>query len=97
MAVSREAVVARLRHAQPILKAEFPLRRMALFGSVARGEQSTSSDIDILVDVDPSIGLGFVSLADRLEEILGQRVDLVSSRAVSPAMRRSVDSDLIEI
>ena len=55
---------------------------MALFGSWSRNEQTETSDVDILVDVDPSIGLRFVALAERLESLLDQHVDVVSSRAV---------------
>jgi len=42
--------------------------------------------VDILVDVDPTIGLGFVTLAERLEEVLGLPVDLVSRRAIKPSL-----------
>ena len=55
------------------------------------------SDVDILVEVDPAIGLGFVSLADELERRLQQRVDLVSSRAVRPNRRRLIEPDLIYV
>ena len=79
------------------MQSEFPLRRLALFGSYARGTQiSGKSDVDILVEVDPSIGLGFVSLAERLEEILGQRVDLVSRRAIKPSLWRRIEPELID-
>jgi len=44
---------------------------MALFGSYARGDQQAGSDVDILVEVDPSIGLDFVTLAERIEKLLG--------------------------
>ena len=53
--------------------------------------------MDILVEVDPSIGLGFVSLADELERRLQQKVDLVSSRAVKPNRRRLIEPDLIYV
>ena len=79
---SRENILERLRTIKPILQQEFPRHRMALFGSWARDEQTETSDVDILVDVDPSIGLRFVTLAERLEALLDQHVDLVSSRAV---------------
>ena len=45
----------------------FKVRRMALFGSYARGEHGPDSDVDILVDIDPSVGLEFVSLAEQIE------------------------------
>jgi len=60
-------------------------------------EASDTSDIDLLVDVDPSIGLQFVELADRLETILGHKVDLISTRALKPSLRRLVEAELIDV
>jgi len=70
---------------------------MALFGSYARGDQREGSDVDILVDVDPSIGLKFISLADELERLLGEPVGLVSSRAVGARMRPVLEADCVEV
>jgi predicted nucleotidyltransferase len=62
MVATREEILSRLREAKQRLQAEFPVRRLALFGSFARRTQvSGQSDIDILVEVEPSIGLGFVT------------------------------------
>ena len=49
----------------------YGLKRLALFGSYAREDQREDSDVDILVEIEPSIGLGFVELADRIEDVLG--------------------------
>lgn len=70
---------------------------MALFGSWARNEQTETSDVDILVEVDPSIGLRFVTLAERLESILAKHVDLVSSRALKPSLLRQIQTELIDV
>ena len=70
---------------------------MALFGSVVRGEATEASDIDILVEVDPSIGLGFVTLAERLEQLLGHRVDLVSRRAIKPSLWAQIEPELLDV
>lgn len=70
---------------------------MALFGSYARGEQRADSDVDILVEVDPSIGLEFVTLAERIEQLLGVSVDLVSSRAVSSKAMELIGPELIYV
>ena len=94
---SRQNILKRLRTIKPILQQEFPLRRMALFGSWARDEQTETSDVDILVEVDPSIGLQFVTLAERLEALLDQRVDLVSSRAVKPGLLKQIEAELIDV
>ena len=94
---SRQEILERLRTSKPALKQEFPLHRIALFGSWARDEQTETSDVDILVDVDPSIGLRFVTLAERLEALLGQHVDLVSRRAVKPGFRKKIEAELIDV
>ena len=88
---SRDEVMTILRQARHDLQARFPITRIALFGSYARGDQHEESDVDILVDVDPSIGLKFVSLAEELERLLGEPVELVSSRAVGPRTKPVLD------
>jgi uncharacterized protein len=93
----RQIILERLRTIKPALQQEFPLRRLALFGSWARDEQTDTSDVDILVDVDPSIGLRFVTLAERLELLLEQHVDLVSSRAVKPNLLKQIEAELIDV
>ena len=93
----REDILDRLRSIKPALQQEFPLRRIALFGSWARNEQTATSDVDILVEVDPSIGLRFVSLAERLESVLEHHVDLVSSRAVKPSLLRQIQAEIIDV
>ena len=93
----REDILDLLRNIKPALQQEFPLRRIALFGSWARNEHTETSDVDILVDVDPSIGLRFVTLAERLESLLEQHVDLVSSRAVKPNLLKEIQAELIDV
>jgi predicted nucleotidyltransferase len=70
-----------------------PVLNAYLFGSFARNEADTLSDIDILVDLDYSqkIGLQFIQMRIDLERILGNKVDLVSSRALSPYIRPIVE------
>lgn len=73
---------------QPVLKAY-------LFGSQARGEATTESDIDILLELDYSqkIGLKFVQIKLDLEELLGEKIDLVSSNGLSKHIKPIVDSE----
>jgi predicted nucleotidyltransferase len=84
MVRSRDEILAVLRSLKPELSRRFGVREISLFGSFARGEEKDSSDVDLLVDVDPTIGLRFVSLADFLEKALGRKVDLVSTRSLRP-------------
>ena len=94
---SREEVMNILRQARHDLQARFSITRIALFGSYARGDQHEGSDVDLLVDVDPSIGLKLISLAEELERLLGEPVELVSSRAVGPRMKPVLEADCVEV
>ncbi len=82
---------------KPDLGRRFGVRDLALFGSFARGAETDRSDIDILVDVDPAIGLDFVTLADKLEEALGRPVDLISTRALRPRHMDAIRPEALHV
>jgi len=60
--------------------------RLALFGSVLRGEASPESDVDLLVEFAPGEKSfdRFMALADLLEALFGRHVELVTPEALSP-------------
>lgn len=93
----RETILKCLRAGLPELRREFPLRRLALFGSIVRGGATPESDIDILAEVEPSIGLRFVTLAERLEALTHCKIDLVSRRAIRPSLWKFIEPDLIDV
>ncbi len=94
---TREQVLETLAQNKAGLMRRFKLRRIALFGSYARNQQGPGSDVDILVDVDPSIGLDFVVLADTAEDLLGLPAHVVSTRAVSPENMKEISRDLTDV
>ncbi len=96
MKMKKEEILERLRREKPRLFKKYPLHRLALFGSYARDEQTQISDVDIMADVEPTIGLKFVSLAEELEEILNCKVDLVSSRAIKSSLMQNIERELID-
>ena len=63
---------------------QFRIKNLAVFGSLARNEQTKDSDLDILVEFDQSVGIEFIDLANYLESILKIRVDLVSRNGIEP-------------
>jgi uncharacterized protein len=93
---TKEQILATLRAQHALLSGSYPIRRLALFGSWARGDAREDSDVDVLVEVDPSIGLRFVELGDQLERALGRRVDLVSRRAIKPSLWKRIEPELID-
>jgi len=73
-----------------------PVKRAYLFGSAARGEQGSESDVDILVDLDYEAGadfFAFIDMQEKLTEILGTRVDLVSSNGLSSHIKPRIDQE----
>ncbi len=92
-----EEILNILRREKPALQSRFKVKSIGLFGSYARSEQTKASDVDILVDVDPSIGLDFVTLAAKLEEAVGLPVELVSRRAVKPRHLKVIEQDLLNV
>ena len=69
------------RIAVPIAK-QYGVKKLALFGSYARGEQSAESDIDFLIDKGRIRGLQFFGFANALEDKFGKSVDLLSYGAI---------------
>ena len=94
---TREEIVRSLAEHKADLASRFKVRDLALFGSYSRGDAKPDSDVDILVDVDPSIGLDFVSLAAEIETFLGTKVDLISRRAVKSRHMRAIRGELIHV
>lgn len=73
-------------------------RDVRVFGSVARGEDTEASDIDLLVDLDDGVGLvALAGLKRELTEMLGVNVDVVPARALKPALRDDVLAEAIPL
>lgn len=67
--------------------------RAAVFGSVARGEARADSDVDVLVELDSDAGLtllDYAALQRRLEEIIGEPVDMANRKTLKPLLRQNI-------
>lgn len=81
----------------PILKSR-GVKRAAIFGSFARGEQKKKSDVDLLVQFKKRISLlDLVGLKMDLEEKLNREVDVVEFGAVDKRFKKSIFEDKVEI
>jgi predicted nucleotidyltransferase len=67
-------------------------RRLGLFGSQVRGEASSHSDLDFLVEFEPGAKTfdGYMDLKEFLEELFGRKVDLVVSEGLKPRLREGI-------
>ena len=69
-----------------------------VFGSVARGEETTESDIDLLVDMDNDTSLfDQATLREEIEALLGRKVDLVTEESLYWLIRRRILKEAIPL
>jgi len=76
----------------------FKVSALYLFGSAARGELGSDSDLDFVVEFDPGAGFNeYMYLKFFLEELFGRRVDLVTQRSLKPWIRPVVEKEGVRV
>ena len=74
--MERESVINTLTAQKPVLAQKYGLTLLGIFGSVARGQASEFSDVDVVVEMPPDL-FQMVHLREDLEQLLGVPVDLI--------------------
>jgi predicted nucleotidyltransferase len=95
--MDRQDIIARLRENDAALRKR-GVRHAALFGSCARGEERPDSDVDIMIEVDPSARIGvyeYVAIKDYIAGLFDTRVDVVRRDRLRPFVRPAATGDAI--
>jgi predicted nucleotidyltransferase len=93
-----DAVIGFLKAVKPKFEKDYGLRRLGLFGSVARGGKETSRDVDVVVDLDRQDLFVLIGIKQELEESLHTKVDVVSYRKnMNPFLKRRIDAEAIYV
>ena len=90
-----ELVIATLRAHEGELRRS-GIRHLSLFGSVARGDATGDSDVDLAAEFDPAAHMDLfrlTALERRIGEILNRRVDLLPEPVEKPRLRANIDRD----
>lgn len=98
--IALRAAVAAQRGAMDAILTRYGAVNPRLFGSVARGDATSSSDLDLLVDLLPARGnelLRVAGIAEELGEVLGMRVDVVSTTLLRGEVSASALSDAVAV
>jgi uncharacterized protein len=93
----RQEIIDRLRQNEAALRAR-GVSHAALFGSRARGDNRSDSDIDIMIEVDPAAGIGvyeYVALKDYIAALFDRPVDVVSREGLKPYVKPAVTTDAV--
>jgi uncharacterized protein len=94
---TKDEVINCLKENKEKLKAKFPLKTIALFGSYARNEQTEDSDIDVLVEFSEPVGFEFLDLIEELEKLLKHKIDLVSKKGIKEHYLPYIEDDAIYV
>ncbi len=90
-------IISRLSARKQKLR-EFGVRTLGLFGSTARNEARTDSDIDFLVEFDGVVTFDkYMDLKFFLEDLLEHRVDLVTRNSLKPLLKPYIEKDMVYV
>jgi predicted nucleotidyltransferase len=96
--MNRDEALNLLQAHKPHLAREFGVTTLALFGSAARDMARPESDIDILIAFDgPATSKRYFGVQFYLEDVLGRPVDLVTEKALRPALRPYIEREAIHV
>jgi len=73
------------------------VKKIGLFGSVARESAESQSDVDMIVEFSETTYRRFIALKSFLESILGRKVDLLTPPAVEGRLKEEIEKDLIDV
>ena len=95
-------ILQKLREIRAELGDKYGVSELGIFGSIARGEDSNTSDLDVLVEFDSARPADFFilsALADALKESTGHEVDIVTKRALAKKakLKERVEKDVIYV
>lgn len=93
-----ESIKAKLEKLKPTLQNEYHITELGIFGSYVRGEQTVNSDVDILVEFDPSFDFGlftYCHIQNYISDMLNKKIDLVMKTSLKPYIGKSILQEVI--
>lgn len=88
----------KIKSVQKELNTNFSVEEIGIFGSYVRGEENESSDLDILISLNPNHSIGLIKfnfLKEFLSDLLNIKVDLVVKDGIKPALKKYILSEVV--
>ncbi|MCP4579210.1 MAG: nucleotidyltransferase [Deltaproteobacteria bacterium] len=96
--MKREEIILSLKRFKTMKGQEYQIRRIGLFGSVARGAMHPMSDIDVVVELERQDLFALIGIKQELEEQLQERVDVVSYRErMNGFLRNRIEKEAVYV
>ena len=87
----------KLTKLKPELQAKYPLKTLVIFGSYGRNEQTEESDVDVMVEFNDRIGIGFIDMADEIKDYLEITTEVLTKASMKPRFFSLIQKDLIYV
>lgn len=94
--MNKQFILQKLRAIKPVLNQKYGVSELALFGSYSRDEQTSESDVDIMVDFDKPVGIEFFDVVYLLKDLFeSAEVQIVSKKAIKEKYYNRLKEDLL--
>jgi len=94
--MDKQTILAFLKENRIMLQEKYQIKKIGLFGSYAKGEETSESDIDILVDMPSSFDL-YYDLKEFLEKSFGKSIDLGMEKSIRKLIRSKIEEDIVYV
>ncbi len=94
--IDKQTILAFLKENRTLLQEKYQIKKIGLFGSYAKGEETSESDIDILVDMPSSFDL-YYDLKEFLEKSFGKSIDLGMEKSIRKLIRSKIEEDIVYV
>ncbi len=98
-AITAEEVIRILRAREDELR-RFGIRRLGIFGSVARGDARPDSDIDLVAELDPDVRVSLfdlMGLEEELGTVFGREVQILTGKIKKDRLRAHIEQDRVDV
>jgi uncharacterized protein len=94
--LEKNKIIQLLQERHAYLAKEFGVSKIGLFGSYAKGKANANSDIDLVIEFEQPIGFRFFELVEYLENLLGQKVDVLTPAGIQNIRIEQVAKNISE-
>lgn len=96
--MERRKALNLLHENKQMLQDQFGVTSLALFGSTVRNDARSNSDIDVLVDFDgPATSNRYFGVQFFLEDLMGEPIDLVTTKALRPELQPYIEQEAVYV
>ena len=94
-------IIRLIRENYSVLRTEYGVSRIGIFGSLVKGTMTEDSDLDIVVEFNRPIGFKFIRLIKYLEDLFGKKVDVITKDGLEnirvKEVAKNIEKDLIYV